>query len=223
MKKIFLIIILLILSFLIIPSVLGESASLNLAPSRGTFLVGSTFSISIFVDTKGNKINAVELELKFPPDILQVTSPTAGESFISEWLTPPTYSNVGGFINFKGGIPEGIVTSAGLISTVTFRARFSGIAKIEFLNSSKVLLADGEGTPIFTNNFGGIYEISVPPPEGPKISSPTHPDSDKWYSDSNPSFSWEKEEKEIGKLKKEYEKEKEALEEKLSEKNQINP
>lgn len=171
----------------------AKDASLYLAPSKGTFLIGSTFSVSIFVDTKGNEINALEVGLEFPPDILQVTAPTTGESFISEWLTPPTYSNIGGFINFKGGIPEGIVTSAGLVSTITFRAKSSGTARIEFLDSSRILLRDGKGTPIPTANFGATYGVLVPPPEGPKISSPSHPDSGIWYADRDPIFSWEKE------------------------------
>ena len=171
----------------------AEGASFYLAPLRGTFFVGSTFSVSIYLNTKDNEINAVEVDLKFSPDILQVTSPTAGESFISEWLTPPSYSNIGGTISFKGGIPEGIVTSAGLISTITFRTRSPGVAKIEFLDSSKVLLADGKGTPIFATTLEGIYEIVIRPPEGPKISSPTHYDSDIWYSNASPSFYWKKE------------------------------
>jgi len=183
----------LIFSFILVSPARAAGASLSLAPSRGTFFVGSTFSLSIYVNTKGNKINAVEVDLKFPPDILQVTSPTAGESFISEWLTPPSYSNVGGTISFKGGIPEGIVTSAGLISTITFRAKSPGLARVEFLDSSRVLLADGKGTPIFATTLTGIYEILMPPPEGPKISSPTHYDPDIWYSNPNPSFYWEEE------------------------------
>ncbi len=170
----------------------AAGGSIYLAPSRGSFLIGSTFNVSIFVDTKGNEINVIQVDLKFPPDILQITTPTAGESFIREWLTPPTYSNVGGFVNFKGGIPEGIITSAGLVSTVTFRVKSSGFAKIEFLDSSKILLADGRGTPIATTNLGGRYELLVPPPEGPEIISVTHPDSDVWYQDKNPAFSWEK-------------------------------
>ncbi len=194
MKKIFSILIILIFSFLIVSPIQVATASLYLAPSKGTFLVGSTFSVSIYLDTKGNKINAVEVDLKFPPDILQVTTPTAGESFISEWLGPPSYSNMEGKISFKGGIPEGITTSAGLVSTITFRARSPGKALIEVLDSSRVLLADGKGTPIFTTNIGGTYEISIPPPESSEIFSPSHPDSDIWYSDSSPNFSWEKEE-----------------------------
>ena len=195
MKRFFSVLIIIIVSFLISSPAKGETASLYLAPSGGTFFVGSTFSVSIYLNTKGNKINAVEIDLKFPPDILQVTTPTAGESFISEWITPPAYSNIGGTISFKGGIPGGIVTTAGLVSTITFRAKSPGKAEVEFLDSAKVLLADGKGTPIFTTNVGGVYEILVPPPEGPKISSSTHPDPEIWYLNSSPSFSWEKEEK----------------------------
>lgn len=183
-----------VFSFLVVNLAEATDASLRLAPSKGTFLVGSTFSVSIYLDTKGNKINAVEVDLKFPPEILQITTPTAGESFISEWLTPPNYSNIGGTISFKGGIPEGILTSAGLVSTITFRGRASGTAKVEFLDSSKVLLADGKGTQVFTTNVGGVYGILIPPPESPAIFSSTHPDFGVWYRNSNPSFSWEKEE-----------------------------
>ncbi len=193
MKKVLVILITLTLLFLNLDSVQAAGASLYLAPSRGTFFVGSTFSVSIYVNTKGNEINAVEVDLKFPSHILQVTSPTTGESFISEWLTPPSYSNIGGTISFKGGIPDGIVTSAGLISTITFRAKSPGLAKVEFLESSKVLLADGKGTPILATTLSGIYQTLIPPPEGPRIFSPTHYDSEIWYSNSNPSFYWEEE------------------------------
>lgn len=194
MRKIFGLSIALIIFLSIASWTEAASSSLYLAPSGGTFLVGSTFSLSLFVDTKGDKINAAEVDLRFPPDILQITAPTAGQSFISQWLTPPSYSNSGGTISFRGGIPEGIITSAGLISTITFRAKASGIARIEILDSSKVLLSDGKGTPVLTVNIGGQYQILIPPPEGPRIFSSTHPDQEKWYADSNPSFSWEKEE-----------------------------
>ncbi len=194
MKKLFLIVFIGIISFSISHSALAAGAFLYLSPSEGTFSVGSTFSVSIYVNTKGNEINAIELDLKFPPDILQVTAPTAGASFISEWITPPSYSNSGGTVSFKGGVPGGIVTSAGLISTITFRTKSAGIARIDFLDSSKVLLNDGKGTPVFAQIQGGVYKILIPLPEGPKITSSSHPDPEIWYSNSSPIFSWEEEE-----------------------------
>jgi len=155
-------------------------------------MVGSTFDISLYLDTKGKKINVIEAELKFPPDILQVVQPAAGMSFVSQWLTPPNYSNTGGTISFKGGIPEGIETSSGLVSTVTFRAKSSGLARMQVLSSSKVFRADGQGSQLDVLGIGGEYRIIIPPPEGPRIFSDTHSDQDKWYQDSSPHFSWEK-------------------------------
>lgn len=183
-----------ILLFFIFDLAEATDSALFIAPSQGTFFVGSTFDLSIFLDTKENRINAIEVNLKFPQDILQISTPTTGKSLISEWLTPPTYSNIDGTVSFKGGIPEGITTSSGLVSTITFRARSPGQAKIEILGSSKILLADGKGTPISSTNAGGEYQIITPPPEGPVISSSSHPDSDKWYPNSSAIFSWEKEE-----------------------------
>lgn len=170
----------------------AAEASLYLAPSQGTFFAGSTFSVSVYLNTKEESINAVQVDLKFPAEMLQVTLPSTGESFVSEWLTPPSYSNTGGIISFRGGIPGGVITSSGLISTITFRAKSSGVAKIEFLDSSKVYLNDGKGTPVSTFTNNGSYRITVPPPEGPAITSLTYPDPEIWDCDNGPSFAWEK-------------------------------
>lgn len=194
MKRLFSILIILTLSFTMVPSVKAEGASLYLSPQTGTFFIGSTFDISVFVNTEGNSINAVQVDLKFPPELLQVTSPTAGSSFISIWADQPFYSNQEGLVSFKGGVPSpGINTSSGLVSTITFRAKASGRALVSFLDSSKVLLADAKGTNILKTATRGEYLLIVPPPEGPKISSPTHPSLTVWYKNNNPTFFWEKE------------------------------
>ncbi len=182
-------------SFCFVMPAKAGSASLYLAPSSGTFFIGSTFDVSVFVNTGRENINAVEINLKFDPNKLQIASPTAGKSFIEVWVSQPTYSNTTGEISFVGGIPSpGINTSSGLVSTVTFRAIAPGRTTILFLDSSKVLRNDPEGTNILTSTSRGVYNIEVPPPEGPKIFSPTHPDKNKWYKNNNPTFSWEKEE-----------------------------
>ncbi len=155
--------------------------------------MGSTFTVSVYVNTEGNEINVVEADLTFPPDKLQITSPTTGSSFVSEWLMPPSYSNTSGTISFRGGILGGIATSSGLISTITFRAVSPGIAKVKFLEGSRVLLNDGKGTNILTTTVNGEYNIVIPPPEGPKVFSSTHPNPNIFYSDNNPAFNWEEE------------------------------
>jgi len=184
----------LFVAFVPIP-VRAGNASLSLSPASGSFFVGSTFDISVFVNTGGENINAVEVNLKFDPTKIQVASPTAGKSFIEVWVAQPTFSNTQGMMSFIGGVPSpGINTSAGLVSTVTFRALSPGETQILFLDSSKVLKNDPQGVNILTSMNRGVYTLLIPPPEGPKVFSSTHSDQNKWYKNNNPTFSWEKEE-----------------------------
>ena len=176
-------------------SVGAAGASLYLSPGSGTFFVGSTFDVSIFVNTGGNNVNAVKVDLKFDPKKIQIASPTAGKSFIEVWIAQPVYSNIDGTASFQGGVPSpGINTSSGLVYTITFRAIAPGETIVSFLDSSKVLLDDGKGTNVLSSLGRGVYNLVIPPPEGPKVFSSTHPDQNKWYKNNNPTISWEKEE-----------------------------
>jgi len=198
MRKIFLIsFIVFFLFFAKVALTEAQGASLYLSPQTGTFFVGSTFDVSIFVNTGGNNVNAVKVDLKFDQRKLQIASPTAGRSFIAVWISQPTFSNIEGKATFQGGVPSpGINTSSGLVSTITFRAINPGEAMVSILDldSSQVLLDDGKGTNILSSVGRGVYTISIPPPEGPKVFSPTHPDQNKWYNNNSPTLSWETEE-----------------------------
>jgi len=195
MKKTLFTLIILIISFGVAFVARADGASLYLSPQTGTFFVGSTFDVSIFVNTGGNNVNAVKVDLKFNQRKLQIASPTAGRSFIAVWISQPTFSNIEGAATFQGGVPSpGINTSSGLVSTITFRAINPGEAAVSILDSSQVLLDDGKGTNILSSVGRGVYTIAIPPPEGPKVFSPTHPDQNKWYNNNSPTLSWEKEE-----------------------------
>lgn len=195
MKKLFLTTIILAVSFIVAPRVEAGGASLYFSPNSGTFFIGSTFDVSVFINTGGNNINAVKVDLKFDPRKIQIASPTTGKSLISVWVAQPVYSNIQGTASFQGGMPSpGINTSSGLISTITFRAVAPGQTVISFSDSSKVLLDDGKGTNILSSSGRGEYSLAIPPPEGPKVFSSTHPDQNKWYNSNSPTLSWEKEE-----------------------------
>lgn len=136
-------------------------------------------------------MNAIEVEITYPPDKIQVANPSIGTSFVSVWVVPPTYSNTDGTLTFRGGIPSpGIITSNGVISTARFRARDTGEAELEFIATSKVLANDGVGTNILTSRSKAIFTIVIPPPEGPEVFSPTHPDQNQWYKNPDITFFW---------------------------------
>ncbi len=168
----------------------SEAATLSVNPVAGTFNLDGTFSASIYLDTNGKTINLFDIFLQFPPDKLQVISPAVGKSIASIWTTPPTVDNANGVIHLQGGIPKGINTNSGLITSITFRVRRVGEAAVKFGEDSKVLLNDGKGTVSLTNTINAIYSLTLPPPAGPYVISKTHPDQTRWYSFEDVALSW---------------------------------
>lgn len=184
---------LVIVGALVMPTMaLADGASLKISPSTGVYEVGGLIDISFVVDTGGQTINAVQADVLFPADKLQVVNPVASTSFISIWVTAPTYSNTDGTLNFQGGLPNpGIKTTGGVISTVTFRVKASGKATIRFAATSRVLLNDGAGTNILTSSGTADFTMKIPPPAGPIVSSPTHPDSNTWFNNPQVQYQWD--------------------------------
>lgn len=169
----------------------GNAASLSILPSQGTFNVGSTFDVQITLDTEGESVNALDLKLLFPPEIIQVVTPTTGKSIVGIWTNLPNFNNQTGELSFQGGIPNGINTSGGLVSNVTFRVRQTGNVVLKFAEGSRVLLNDGLGTDVLRRMGKSSLNFVLPPPEGPKVESDSHPDQVKWYNNSNVSLYWD--------------------------------
>lgn len=168
-----------------------KAATLYIAPATGSMTVGSTFTVSFYVDTGSQFINVVDAQILFPPDKLQVVSPSTGSSFINVWAIQPSYSNTEGTMSFRGAVPSpGVSTNAGLISTVSLRVKSVGTAAISFGNNSKVLLNDGLGTNVLQQTQSAVYNLELPPPSGPIVTSATHPDQRNWYSSQLVSLSW---------------------------------
>jgi len=169
------------------------AATLRLSPGTGSFLVGSSFDVSIILDTRGAPVNFIETELFFPSNKLQISNPSVGKSIIQFWPTSPVFSNQDGRVYFAGGAPApGINVSEGQILTLTFRVVSAGEAELRFGGKSSVLAHDGAGTEVLTQSSSAFFNFSYPPPLGPVISSPTHPDQEKWYRENNPIFVWPK-------------------------------
>lgn len=167
------------------------ATKLLLSPSSGTFTVGSTFDINIFLNTEGKSINTVSTVLFFPADKLQLVSPTIGQSVISVWTAQPIFNNKDGVIRITGGIPGGINVQSGLITSLTFRVKkVASSTLVKFSDESRVLANDGSGTDVLSSVQNGVYNLILPPPAGPIVSSETHPDQSKWYSNKSVILRW---------------------------------
>ena len=190
--------------FFIIWPALAQAASLYFSPSSGTYSVGSAFSVSVYVSSADQAMNAASGVISFPSDKLEAISLSKSGSIITLWVQEPTFSNTLGTINFEGIVLNpGFTGSAGKIITVNFKTKAVGSAPVTF-SSGSVLANDGKGTNILASMSSGSYviqtEIITPPveeyvpsentPAAPVVSSPTHPDSNKWYSNNSPKFIW---------------------------------
>lgn len=192
----------------------AQAATLFLSPETGSFDVGQTFSVSVFVSSPNQAMNAAEGVISFPADKLQVVSLSKNASIFNLWVREPSFSNAVGTLSFEGIVLNpGFAGSVGKLLTVTFRAEDAGSASVNF-SSGSVLANDGMGTNIFSGFSGADYllgagqtypsqeeiqqgqlpqEETSPAkgvPVAPRISSPTHPESDKWYSEKNAKFLW---------------------------------
>lgn len=168
-------------------------------PSAGTFVVGSTFNVPIYLNSEGEAVNAIAISAKFPPDKLQLVSPSTGQSVITLWTEQPSYDNRTGHVMLQGVIPSGLVTGKGLVTTMTFRVKSSGMAYLKFLDDTKVLKHDGLGTDVLKATTGAAYALVLPPPAGPVVASETHPDQNAIYRTRSVFLSWAPEDPSVAK------------------------
>lgn len=183
----------------------ANAAILSVSPNSGSHSVGEVFSVRVLVSSPDAQINAASGALSFPPDKLAITSVSKAGSIINLWAQEPAFDNNAGADNFEGIVLNpGFQGASGQILTVNFRVKSAGIAPIVF-NSGSVLANDGLGTNILSGFVNASFNLmptaqgqeagqsttpSTVNPLAPKILSSTNPDPNKWYSNSNPKFSW---------------------------------
>lgn len=183
----------------------ASAATLYFSPSSESYTVGSAFSVSVYVSSADQAMNAASGVISFPQDKLEVTSFSKSGSIFTLWVQEPLFSNTAGTINFEGIVLNpGFTGAAGKIIAANFRVKAAGFATLNF-SSGSVLANDGKGTNILISlgnaqfSLGGaaptIPEAITPSiifgaPSAPQISSPTHPDPNKWYAKKDAKFTW---------------------------------
>ncbi len=191
--------------FFVLSPVAAKAASLYFSPSSGTHAVDASFTVSVYVSSADQVMNAASGVISFPADKLTVGSLSKSGSIFSLWVQEPSFSNSAGTVNFEGIVLNpGFTGSSGKVISITFKTKAAGNAPLTF-SSGSALANDGKGTNILTvlgdANFSigvvqpGAPEIVAPAevagtPAAPVISSPTHPDLNKWYAQNSPKFIW---------------------------------
>lgn len=113
--------------------------------NANTVIPGNDITIRILIDTE-TPINALELKLAYPVDLLQAKSLNDGQSIVSLWQTRDWQSKKGEII-ITGGMPRAFAGTKGEIAKFTFNTIKEGLPSIS-IPSGVVYYADGKGTRI---------------------------------------------------------------------------
>lgn len=142
-----------LLLFFFIPSISFASEILFNAKSD-TFDQGEEFLVEVFLNTKGESVNAVEGKISYPADLLEVKDIQDGNSSLNFWIERSKAAQ--GKIVYSGLTPGGINGEKKLLMKIVFEGKKSGTAKIASMETT-VLLNDGNGTKI--KNAEGSFII----------------------------------------------------------------
>ena len=184
----------------------AQAAVLSFSQLGNKYNLGSVFPVTVYVDSTGDVMNASSGVVSFPWDKLEVVSVSKTGSIFSLWAEEPTFSNKSGTVSFEGVVLNpGYSGSNGKLLTINFKAKSEGQANISFTSGS-ILANDGSGTNILDSmrvvvvNIVDTETTTVIPSladdedsglgGGVVITSKTHADQTRWYSNNSPEFSW---------------------------------
>lgn len=128
----------------------AKAAIFYFEPSAQDFNATQEFKLDIFLNAENAAINAIEGEIVFPSDLLELQSVYDGGSIINLWLEKPQIEKEK--IIFSGIITAGFSGEKGKIFSIIFKTKNAPIEKetsgVIKINDLKILLNDGKGTEI---------------------------------------------------------------------------
>lgn len=128
------------------PSTSGKTATLSLQTSASTVNQGDKITVQVVLSPGSNEVDAVDAVLTYDTSKLEATQVVAGSLF----GTYPVQSTGGNKVQISGfTLPtnDGTVSAAtntGIVGTVTFKAKATGQAQIDFDAENVVVASKGK-------------------------------------------------------------------------------
>lgn len=158
---------------LLVAPFFAQAAQIYLDPATGKYPPGVTFGVDIRLDNQGQCINAAEIDLAYPKNVLQAVDTSEGDSIFSLWVKEPTIYSDYGLISMVGGLPGGYCgrvsgdpSLSNKIATVYFTFPTSTAitstsipqsANLSFLSGTRAVVNDGLGTLAELTTGGATY------------------------------------------------------------------
>jgi hypothetical protein len=158
----------------ILPST-AKAATFYLDPPQQTIGPNDVIEVKVKIGVANNEcINAAQVGIDFPSDILQLTDFNSGDSFLSIWVQKPDQASLAqinndGKIVFSGGIPGGYCGvipgdpgDSNILGSLIFTPKKPIVfhkAKLDFDSVTQAFVNDGNGTPVVINTQGSVLQI----------------------------------------------------------------
>lgn len=190
----------------------SQAATLYLSTKTESVAIGDTIEVDVKIDSEDISFNAAQANIKFPPEILEISFLDRSKSVFNFWLEEPNFSNSNGSVGFIGGSTAGFSGKSLQILKIVFKVKEIGTANLIFAEGA-ITANDGGGTNILSEMRGiqissipkqQLIEISRPIqiirppapsrnlPQRPDIKIPLYPDSQRWHNFTSPFFvQWE--------------------------------
>lgn len=162
----------------------ANAASLYLDPPSGVYGEGNTFSVKVRADTQEECINALNVTLSYPQNVIRAVDVARGESILTLWTEDPEINHDNGTVHFSGGLPggycgriEGDPGFTNVVAEIIFQVPGLTIGggdetnagTIAFAPDTQVLLNDGFGTQ--AQLFVTDSTFIIGPPTGDGVSN----------------------------------------------------
>lgn len=120
------------------------ASSIKVESDFRNFQVGDVFSIDVTIDTAGQILNAVEIDLVFPTEFLQYLDYDDGSSMVNLWVERPNLTSAN-LIHLSGVTPGGFSGNNESLLSLSFKVIKTGQGVIE-ISKADLLKHDGFGT-----------------------------------------------------------------------------
>ncbi len=129
-------------------------STLSFSPITTSVTNGQTFTVQVRIDTNGQTVNGIESDITYPASIFDVL---AIDDTNSDFNVPAQEVIGSGVLSIAYG---SITPKSGdiLVTTITFRAKATGIADVNFVNPSVV--SDVSNTDVLKNFVNGQYTVT---------------------------------------------------------------
>jgi len=147
------------------------AAKLYITPPSGDISVNGTMTADVRLDNEGDCVNAAEVQIRYPQNLIEVADVSRGNSIFTLWINEPSIHKDFGTVSFIGGIPGGYCGrvpgdpgTTNIVATLILKTA-PGIttpqkADIGFLPDTKIYLNDGLGSEAKTSIKSSIYSVA---------------------------------------------------------------